>query len=49
MILIKTLLCFILKKFMILPVTDSQDLVFHMGLTLRVANNIKVKFVMRNK
>ncbi|XP_043867117.1 cytochrome P450 4p1 isoform X2 [Drosophila mojavensis] len=49
MILIKTLLCFILKKFKILPVTHSEDLVFHMGLTLRVENNIKVKFVLRNK
>ncbi|BFG06299.1 cytochrome P450 4p1-like [Drosophila madeirensis] len=43
----KTLMTVILKKFRILPLIDPKTIVFHMGITLRIKNNIRVKLVRR--
>ncbi|XP_030239397.1 cytochrome P450 4p1 [Drosophila navojoa] len=44
----KTLLIVILKKFIVLPLVDPKDIVFHTGITLRCKNDIRVKLVRRS-
>ncbi|XP_017149661.1 cytochrome P450 4p1-like [Drosophila miranda] len=43
----KTLMTVILKKFEIQPLVDPKSIIFHVGITLRIKNHIRVKLVRR--